>query len=111
MDYSEKISSYKHVSNFQWVCRYSCLNITHKKRYKRYEGKTNDVLIAYIGYVNDINKLQQFKGSVKKFHHQIQRTFQPSVALLMSSWRPCFMTAAIFIMRATNSSLVFAFCL
>jgi len=24
MDYSEWISSYTHVSNFQWVCRYSC---------------------------------------------------------------------------------------
>ena len=38
---SEYISSYKHVSNFQWVWRYSCLNVTHKKPYKRYEGKTN----------------------------------------------------------------------
>jgi hypothetical protein len=38
----------------------------HKKRYKRYEGKTNDLLIAFIGYVNDLNKLQQFKVSVKK---------------------------------------------
>jgi len=34
MDYSEYISSYKHVSNFQWVWRYSCLNVTHKKPYK-----------------------------------------------------------------------------
>jgi len=51
MDYSEQISSYKHVSNFQWVWRYSCLNVTHKKPYKRYEGKTNDLLIAFIGYV------------------------------------------------------------
>ena len=65
MDYSEYISSYKHVSNFQCVWRYSCLNITHKKPYKMYEGKTNDVLIAFIGYVNDLNKLQQFKVSVQ----------------------------------------------
>ena len=34
MDYSKWISSYKHVSNFQWVWRYSCLNVTHKKPYK-----------------------------------------------------------------------------
>ena len=25
-----------------------------------YEGKTNDLLIAFIGCVNDLNKLQQF---------------------------------------------------
>ena len=31
------------------------------------------------------------------------------VALLRSSWRSCFMRAALFIMRATNSSLVFTF--
>jgi len=30
MDYSEYIISYKAVSNFQWVWRYSCLNVTHK---------------------------------------------------------------------------------
>jgi hypothetical protein len=66
MGYSEKISSYKHVSNFQWVWRYSCLNVTHKKLYKRYEGKTNGLLIAFIGYVNDLNKLQQFKVSFQK---------------------------------------------
>ena len=33
------------------------------------------------------------------------------VALLRSSWRSCFMRAALFIMRATNSSLVFTFSL
>jgi len=27
MDYSEYISSYKHVSNFQWVWKYSCLKL------------------------------------------------------------------------------------
>ena len=42
------------------------MNVTHKKPYKRYEGKTNDVLIAFIGYVNDLNKLQQFTVSVQK---------------------------------------------
>ena len=72
------MSSYKHVSNFQWVWRYSCLNVTHKKPYKSYEGKTNDVLIAFIGYVNNLDKLQQFKVSVQKSNHQLQCTFQPS---------------------------------
>jgi len=41
------------------------LNVTHKKPYKGYEGKTNGLLIAIIGYVNDFNKLQQFKVSVQ----------------------------------------------
>ena len=82
--------------------------------YKRCEGKTNDVLIAFIGYVNDLNILQQFKVSVKESHHQLQCTFSTllaivRVALLSSSWRSCFMRAALFIMRATNSSLVFTF--
>jgi hypothetical protein len=39
--------------------------------YKRYEGKTNHVLIAFIGYVNDLDKLQQFKASVQKSHHKL----------------------------------------
>jgi hypothetical protein len=30
-----------------------------------HEGKTNDLLIAFIGYVNDSNKLQQFKVGVQ----------------------------------------------
>ena len=77
MDYSEYILSYKHVSNFQWVWRYNCLNVTLKKSYKMYEGKTNDVLIEFIGYVNDLNKLQLFKASVQKSHHRLQCTFQP----------------------------------
>jgi len=38
--------------------RYSFLYVTHKKPYKSYEGKPNDVLIAIIVYVNDLNKLQ-----------------------------------------------------
>ena len=54
------------------------MNVTRKKPYKRYEGKTNDVLIAFIGYVNDLNKLQQIKVSVQESHHGLQRTFQPS---------------------------------
>ena len=45
---------------------------------KRYEGKTNDILIAFIGYVNDLNKLQQFKVNVQKSHHRLQCTFQLS---------------------------------
>ena len=78
MDYSEQISWYKYVSIFQWVWRYGCLNVMHKKPYKQYEGKRNDVLIAFIGYVNDLNKLQQFKVSVQKSHSLLQCTFQPS---------------------------------
>jgi hypothetical protein len=58
INYSEQISSYKHVSNFQQVWRYSCLNVTHKKPYKRYEGKTNDLLIeAYKEKVNTRDQL------------------------------------------------------
>jgi hypothetical protein len=30
-----------------------------------YEGKTNEILIAFIGYVNDLNKLQHFTVSVQ----------------------------------------------
>ena len=61
------------------VCvRYSCLNVTHKKAYKRYEGKTNAFLIAFIDYVNDFNKLQQFKVSVQKSHYRLQCNFQLS---------------------------------
>ena len=52
------------------------MDVTHKRAYKRNEGKTNDVLIAFIGYVNDLNKLQQFKVSVQKSHHRLQCTFQ-----------------------------------
>ena len=43
-----------------------------------YEGKLNDVMIEFIRYVNDLNKLQQFKVSVHRSHHQLQCTFQPS---------------------------------
>jgi hypothetical protein len=63
------------VSSFQWVWRYKCLDVTHKAPYKRYEGKTNDLLIAFIGYVNDLNKLQQFKVSVQKSDHRLQCPF------------------------------------
>jgi hypothetical protein len=51
---------YKYVSSFQWVWRYRCLNVMHKTHYKRYEGRTNDLLIAFIGYVNGV-RLKQFK--------------------------------------------------
>ena len=37
-----------------------------KKSYKRYERKTNDLLITFIGNVNDLNKLQQFKSKCSK---------------------------------------------
>ena len=90
------------------------MNVTHKKPYKRYEGKTNDVLIALICYVNDLNKLQQFKVKCSKIPPLTSMHFSTllaivRVALLRSSWRSCFVRAALFIVRATNSSLVFTF--
>jgi hypothetical protein len=42
--------------------------------YKGYEEKTNDLLIAFTGYINDLNKLQQFKVSVQKSNHRLQCT-------------------------------------
>jgi hypothetical protein len=54
------------------------LNVTHKKSYKSYEGKTSDVTIVFIGYVNDHNKFQQFKVNIKKSELRLQCTFQPS---------------------------------
>jgi hypothetical protein len=85
------------------------LNITHKKLKKRYEGQIIDLMIAFIGYVNDLNKLQQFKLSAEKFHHRLQWIFQLSWKKYV--WRSCFMRAAVFIIRATKSSLVFTFSL
>jgi hypothetical protein len=40
--------------------------------------RQNDLLIAFIDYVNYINKLKQFKVSVQKSHHRLQCTFQLS---------------------------------
>ena len=79
-----------------------------------YEGKINELLIAFIGYVNDLNKLQQFKVSVKKIPPSTSTHFSAllaivHVALLRSSRRSCFIGAALFIMQATNSSLMFTF--
>jgi len=71
------MSSYKHVSNIHWVWRYSCLNVTHKKTLQKYGGKKNYLLIAFIGYVNDFNKLQQFNVSVQKSYQLLQCTVQP----------------------------------
>jgi hypothetical protein len=91
------------------------LNVTHKKPYKRYEGKTNNLLIAFIVYVNDLSKLQQIKVSVN-IPSLTSRHFSTllaivCIALLRSSWRSYFMRAALFIMQATNLSLVFTFAL
>jgi hypothetical protein len=36
------------------------------------------LVIAFIGYVNDLNTLQQFKVSVQKSHHRLQHIFQLS---------------------------------
>ena len=44
MDYSEYISSYNHVSSFQWVWRYSCLNVTYKKPYKIIQGVSGGIV-------------------------------------------------------------------
>ena len=91
-----------YVSNFQWAWRYRCLNVTHKKPYKSYEGKTNNLLIEFIGYVNDLNELQQFTVSSKippsTSMHFSTLLATVRVALLRSSWRSCFVTAALFIM-------------
>jgi len=83
---------------------------------KGMKGKTNDLLTAFTSYVNDLNKLQQFKVSVQKFPPSTSMHFSNllaivRVSLLRSSWRSCFMRTALFIMRATNSSLVFTFSL
>ena len=67
-----------HVSNFQCVWRYNCLNVTHKKPYKGMKEKKNEVLIPFTGYANDLNQWQQFKVSFKKSHHRLQWNFQPS---------------------------------
>ena len=86
------------------------MNVTHKKPYKRYEEETNDLLIAFIGYVNDLNKLQHFKKippSTSMHFSALLATVR--VALLRLSRCSCFMRAALFIMRATSSSLVFTF--
>jgi hypothetical protein len=40
--------------------------------------KDKGLLIALIGYVNDLNKLQQFKVSAEKSHHRIKCIYQPS---------------------------------
>jgi len=112
MNYSEYISLYKHGSNFQWVWRYSCLNVTHKKPYKRYEGKTNDLFVTFIGYVNDLLKISTVQSKCSNIPPSTSTHFSTllaivRVALLRSSWHSCFMRAALFIMPATNSSLVF----
>ena len=51
------------------------MNVTHITPYKRYEGKTNDLLIAF-GYGNDLNKLKQFEVSVQKSQLRFQCTLQ-----------------------------------
>ena len=42
--YSEEISSYKPLSSFQLVWRYSCLNVTHKKPYKFIRGVSGGIV-------------------------------------------------------------------
>jgi len=45
---------------------------------KGMKERQNDVLIACIVYVNDLNKLQQFTVSFQISHHRLKWTFQPS---------------------------------
>jgi len=86
-----------------------CLNVTHKKPYKSYEGKTSDVLIAFIGYVMISINCNSSKIPPSTSIHFSTLLAIVRVALLRSSWRSCFMRAVLFLMRATNSSLVFTF--
>jgi len=76
--------------------------------------KTNDVLIAFISYINDPNKIAPVQGKCSKINPLTSVHFTTFLAtvhvgLLRWSWRSCFMMAALFIMRATNSSLMFIF--
>jgi hypothetical protein len=72
------------------VWRYSCLNVTHKKPYKIYEGKTDDLLMAFIGYVNELNKLQQFKVSVQK-SDPYAPTSNSCIFTLIENWTHVYM--------------------
>ena len=56
-------------------CGDSCLNVTPIKLYTKSEVKTNYLLIAFIGYINDLNKLQQLKVSVQKSHIDFNALF------------------------------------
>jgi hypothetical protein len=40
-----------------------------KRLTKGMKERQNDLLIVFIGYVNDLSKLQQFKISVQISHH------------------------------------------
>ena len=53
-----------------WILRIKTLQNVWRKDKLRID--------IFIGYVNDLNKLQQFKVSVQKSHHRLQCTFQPS---------------------------------
>jgi hypothetical protein len=116
MDYSEQIITYKLVSNFQCVWRYSCLNVTHKKPYKCYEERTNDLLIAFIDYVNDLSKFQRFTVKCSKnptidfnaLFHSLGNSMCSSPEFILAFLR---YEAALFLMQATNSFLVFTFSL
>jgi len=60
-----------------------------------YEGKTNDVLIVFIGYVNDLIKLQTVQSKCSKIPPSNSMHFSTllatvGVALLRSSWRSFF---------------------
>ena len=90
------------------------MNVTHKKPYKRYEGKTNDLLIAFIGYVSDLKKMATVQ-SVQNPTIDFNALFNPLDNSTCSSPEVVLAfllyEAALFIMRAINSSLVFTFSL
>ena len=103
--------SFNHVSNCRWVWRNSYLNVIHIKPYKRYEGKTNDVLIAYIGCVKDLKKFATVRSKCSEIPPLASMRFSTLLAKYVelswgSSWRPCSMRAALSTMRATNSSFL-----
>ena len=90
------------------------MNVMHKKPHKRYEGKTNDLLIDFIDYVNDLNKLQRFKvfkSPTIEFNavfNSLGNSTGSSPEVVLAS---LLYEGSTNQMRATISSLVFTFSL
>jgi hypothetical protein len=102
------------VSNFQWVWRYSCLSVTHKKPSKSMKERQITcwlhLLVMYMISINCNRSKQVLKNPNIEFNMNFSALLAiVRVALLRSAWCSCCMRAALFIMRATNSSLVFIF--
>ena len=83
----------------------------HKKPYRRYEGNTNDLLIAFIGYVNDLNKLQQFKVTVKNPTIDFKALYNSLDNSTCSSPEVVLVFLLYECSTIHNSSLVFTFSL